>query len=87
MVAVGRLNRIWHEIPEDVSPEELQKAFYNYFGAKWEEILDAAEKTFAYNIFNNAYFSVRDVQPVENLTLDQLLENKVIGRPPNIIVS
>lgn len=87
MVAVGRLDRVWHSIPEDFTPRELQEAFYNYFGAKWGEILDAAEKSFAYNIFNNAYFSVQDVQPVENLTLDQLLENKEIGRPPNIIVS
>jgi hypothetical protein len=87
VVAVGRLDRVWLTIPEDVTPGELQEAFYDYFGAKWREILDAAEKTFAYNIFNNAYFSVRDVQPVENLTLDQILENKVIGRPPNIIVS
>jgi hypothetical protein len=30
---------------------------------------------------------VRDLRPVENLTLEQLLEKKGIGQPPNIIVS
>jgi hypothetical protein len=40
-----------------------------------------------YNAANNAYFAVRDLRPVENLTLEQLLEKKGIGETPNIIVS
>jgi hypothetical protein len=65
----------------------LQDAFRSYFGAEWAEVLDAAEKSFPYNAANNAYFAVRDLRPVENLTLEQLLEKKGIGQPPNIIVS
>ena len=87
MVAVGNLDKVWLEVPEDVAPEELQDAFRSYFGAKWAEALDVAEKSFAYNAFNNAYFAVRDLRPVENLTLEQLLKRKGIGKPPNIIVS
>lgn len=87
MVAVGNLDKIWLAVPEDVSPEELQEAFRSYFGAEWAEVLDAVDKSFAYNAFNNAYFAVRNVRPVENLILDQLLEKKGISQPPNIIVS
>ena len=87
MVAVGSLDRVWLAVPENVAPEELQDAFRSYFGAEWAEVLDVAEKSFTYNAFNNAYFAVCDLRPVKNLTLDQLLEKKGIGHPPNIIVS
>ncbi len=87
MAAVGNLDKIWLAVPEDVAEKEVQDAFRSYFGAEWAEVLDAAEKSFAYNAFNNAYFAVRDVRPVENLTLPQLLEKKGISRPANIIVS
>jgi hypothetical protein len=65
----------------------LQNAFGSYFDAQWTEVLDVAEKSFSYNAFNNAYFAVRNLRPVENLTLERLLEKKGIGQPPNIIVS
>lgn len=87
MVAVGNLDKVWVEVPDDVAADELQYAFRKYFDARWDEVLDVAEKSFTYNAFNNAYFAVRNLRPVENLTLDQLLDNKGISRPPNIIVS
>jgi len=87
VVAVGNLDKVWIEVPEDVVAEELQYAFRNYFDARWDEVLDVAEKSFTYNAFNNAYFAVRNLCPVKNLTLDQLLDKKGISRPPNIIVS
>jgi hypothetical protein len=87
LVAVGNLDKVWHAFPEDVAAEELEDAFRSYFGAEWAEVLDAAEKCLTYNAANNAYFAVRDLRPVENLTLEQLLEKKGIGQTPNIIVS
>lgn len=87
MVAVGNLDKVWLAVPGYVSPEELQESFRSYFGAQWAEVLDSVDKSFDYNSFNNAYFAVCNVRPVENLTLDQLLEKKGIGQPPNIIVS
>ena len=87
LVAVGNLNKVWLTVPEDVAAEELQDAFRSYFGAEWTEVLDVADKSFIYNAANNAYFAVRDLRPVENLTLEQLSEKKGISRPPNIIVS
>jgi len=87
LVAVGNLDRVWLAVPEDVAADELQDAFRRYFGAEWAEVLDAAEKSFAYNASNNAYFAVRNLRLVEDLTLADLLEKKRIGRPPNIIVS
>ena len=62
-------------------------------GCRWQpqqglaEVLDVAEKSFAYNAANNAYFAVRDLRPVQNLTLEQLLEKKGISQTPNIIIS
>ena len=51
-------------------------------------ILDvSARYSFSYNAFNNAYFAVRNLQPIENLTLEQLLEKTGSYQPPNIIVS
>jgi hypothetical protein len=87
VVAVGNLDRVWLAVPEDASPEEFNEKFQNYFKTERTEVLDAAEKSFAYNSFNNAYFSVRDVRSVEDLTLDQLLDEKGIAQPPNIIAS
>lgn len=66
---------------------ELQDAFRKYFYAQWDEVLDSAEKSFAYNVFNNSYFSVRNLRPLENLTLEQLLIKRGGHQPPNIIVS
>jgi hypothetical protein len=87
LVAVGNLDKVWLAVPEDAGMEELQDAFQSYFGAEWAEVLDAAEKSFTYNAANNAYFAVRDLRLVENLTLDELLEQKGIGQPPNIIAT
>ena len=66
---------------------KLQDAFQNYFGVEWAEALDAADLSFAYNTCNNAYFALRDLCPVKDLTLDQLSGKNGIGKPPNIIVS
>ena len=87
MVAVGNLDKVWLAVPGDVVEEELQDAFRLYFGAEWNKVLAVADKSFSYNAANNAYFAVRDLHPVENLTLEKLLENKGIGQSPNIIAS
>jgi hypothetical protein len=87
VVAVGSLYKVWLEVPEDVSFEELQKSFRSYFGVEWGEALDVVDRSFVYNAFNNAYFAVRAVHSVENLTLDQVPEMNGGGRPLNIIVS
>ena len=65
----------------------MQNAFQSYFGAEWVKVLDTAEKLFAYNDANNAYFTVGNLRPIENLTLDQLLQDEGDVQPPNIIVS
>ncbi len=87
MVAVGNLEKIWLAVPEDAEAEELRDAFRSYFGAEWAEVMCSSEKSIAYNAANNAYFAVRGLHPLEDLTLEQLLEKKGIGQPPNIIVS
>ena len=87
MVAVGNLDKVWLTVPEDVAAKELQDAFQSYFGAEWVKVLDVAEKSFTYNAANNAYFAVRDLRPIQNLTLEQLLEKKGKSQTPNIIIS
>ena len=87
MVAVGDLDKVWLAVPEDVAEEGLQDAFRRHFGAEWDEVLSVTDKSFSYNAANNAYFAVRDLRPVENLTLEELLEKKGIGRSSNIIAS
>lgn len=87
MVAVGNLKKVCLAVPEDVPEEELQHAFRSYFGEEWAGVLDAAEESFSYNVANNAYFAVHHLRPVENLTLEQLLEEEGTDQPPSIIIS
>lgn len=84
---MGSLDKVWLSVPEAVEAEELQKAFRGHFGADWTEVLSAAQMSLAYNAANNAYFAVRDLRPVEELTLEELLEQEGIGSSPNIIAS
>lgn len=87
MVAVGNLNRVWLDVPLYASSEGLHKAFQNYFGAEWEKVLNAVDKSFQYNTFNDTYFSVDSLKPLENITLDQIIEGNKASQIPNIIVS
>jgi hypothetical protein len=89
VVAVGNLDKVWLTVPAGANVEDLQDAFKSYFGAKWNEVLSVsvAEESFDYHAVNNAYFAVRDIRPIGNLALEQLLETKGITRPPNIIIS
>ena len=84
MVAVGNLDKVWFEVPENVAEEYLYSAFQSYFDAKWAGVLDAADISFAYNVSNNAYFAVRDLRSIENITLDQFIDKESV---PNIIIS
>ena len=83
---MGNLDKVWLVGPDEVAAEEFQAAFEDYFGAKWVEVLDAMDKSLAYNMANNVYFAVRDLRHLENLTLEQLLTEQGIGQAPNIIV-
>lgn len=87
MVAVGNLKKVWFEVPEYVSEEEFANTFKDYFGAEWVEVLDAVDRSFEYNAYNTAYFSVGNIETIDNVTLDQLLEEKGLCQPPNVVVS
>ena len=87
MVAVGNLDKVWIDVPEEAQEEELFDAFRLHFGAESAEVLAVADKSFSYNAANNAYFAVRNLRPIENLTLEQLLEQKGVDRSSNIIAS
>ena len=84
---MGNLDKVWLEVPEDFSEESLQQSFRTCFGAEWSEVLDTADEAFSYNASNNAYFAVRDIFTVKDLTLDQLLEKEGADIQMNIIVS
>ena len=87
MVAVGDLIKIWSDIPQDVSEKEFEKAFKDYFSSESGDVLDAVEKSFEYNTYNTVYFSVGNIETIDNVTLDQLPEEKGLSRPPNVVVS
>ena len=87
MVAVGNLKKVWIGVPYDFSEEEFGKAFEDNFGARWGDVLNSVDKSFEYNAYNTVYFSVGDIELIENVTLDQILEEKGLYQPPNIIVS
>jgi len=87
VVAVGNLDKVWLEIPEDISEKAFQQAFRSMFEAEWTEVLDTADRSFPYNASNDAFFSIRKIHPVEDLTLNELLEKEGARQPANIIVS
>jgi hypothetical protein len=87
VVAVGSLDKVWVAGPEGVSEQELRDAFRTYFGAEWDDVLDAADTSFAYNTANDVYFAVRNLRPVTDKILDDLVEKNGGVQPPNIIVS
>ena len=87
MVAVGSLDRVWLGIPEEGGEKELQEAFSGFFGATWAEVLAAADNSFEYNCANTVYFSVRYLRPVENGSLEELIEKIAPIAVPNIIAS
>ncbi len=87
MVAVGNFKKLWRQIPQDVSEEEYKKAFKDYFDRGWEDVLDAVDRSFEYNVYNSVYFSVGDIVSIDNVTLDYLLEEKGLYLPPNVVVS
>ena len=84
---MGNLDKIWLSTPQDVEATELKAAFKDHFGREWDRVLDTAERFFAYNAWNNTYFAVRNLCPLKDLTLDRLLGENGIGKPPNVIVS
>ena len=87
LVAVGNLDKVWFLASEDVDAAEFYDGFQGFFGADWTEVLNVAEKSFDYIAGNDVFFSISDLQPLKNLTLEQLLEKRGMQRPPNIIVS
>ncbi|MCL6558983.1 MAG: hypothetical protein K6U74_09295 [Firmicutes bacterium] len=86
MVAVGNLEKVWLDIPEEIETiESLKSAFNQYFNADWDEVMVGAEKPFGYHASYDACFSVKDLKAVTDLTVDQLLQFKGVKRPLNII--
>lgn len=86
MVAVGSLKKVWLDIPEETETiESLKSAFNQYFNADWDDVVVGAEKPFGYHASYDAYFGVKDLKAVTDLTVDQLLESKGVKRPLNII--
>jgi len=86
VVAVGNLDKVWSLSADDVDEEEFRNNFKSHFGAKWSEILDTADKSFAYIACNDTYFAVMNLRLIANLTLLKLYRQKEI-HPLNIIVS
>ncbi len=65
--------------------ETLRQAFNAYFAAEWDAVMVGADKPFGYHAAYDAYFAVRDLKPVTDLTVDQLLASKDVKQPINIV--
>lgn len=87
MVAVGSLDKFWRLASDGISEAEFHDSFQGIFGLGWAEVLDVADKSSAYIAGNDVFFSVNNLRPLKNHTLEQLIGEKDIYRPPNIIVS
>jgi hypothetical protein len=87
VVAVGNLDKVWIPEAAEASVEKLKDAFGRHFGVKWDQALNAVDRSVAYHAANTAYFSVCDLRPIEYLTLDQLTAETGNHRPLNIIAS
>jgi len=72
---------------EDITEEEFRQAFRSYFGAEWTELLDTAYNSYAYIAYNDRYFAIRDLHPVESTSLRQFLRDKEFRQSLNIVIS
>jgi len=72
---------------EDITKEEFRQAFRSYFGAEWTELLDTAYKSYDYIAYNDTYFAIRDLHPVENTSLEQFLGDEEFRQSLNIVIS
>jgi len=87
MVAVGNLEKVCFLASDDVAVADMQDAFRSLFGFGWTEVLDVAETSFDYVSANEVFFSINNLRPLKDLTLEKFLEKQGIQRPPNIVVS
>jgi len=78
---------VWFPDSFDSGEKELKGAFQSQFGAAWDEVLDAADRSFPYNASNDAYFAVSAMRPLENLSLTPLLKREGRGPPLSVILS
>jgi len=72
---------------EDITEEEFRQAFRSYFGVEWTELLDTAYNSYDYIAYNDIYFAIRDLQPVESTSLEQFLRDKEFKQSLNIVIS
>lgn len=72
MIAVGNLGAVWTDFSAE-DEVEFKRDFAGFFGAAWELVMDGAEKPFAMHLYWDGYFSVRDIKPVNGLTLAGLV--------------
>lgn len=83
---MGNLGKVWVDIPDDIdSMEELQSYFNRFFGVSWNDVLVGAEKSFGHHASYDAYFAVKNLKAVTDMTVEQLLEQKSAIRPLNIV--
>jgi hypothetical protein len=85
VVAVGSLEQVWLDLPDFESKQTLMSAFNAYFNADWNAVMVGAEKPFGYHASYDAYFAVRNLRPVNDLTVDQLLASTGVKKPINIV--
>lgn len=73
MIAVGTLDRIWLDVPEEMDDmDTLAREFEKYFEARWEDVMVGGDRPFVYHKDWEAYFAVTGLKPVSGLTLSGL---------------
>jgi len=71
VIAVGNLGEVWMDLSA-AGREEFQRDFARFFGAAWGLVMVGAEKPFDMHSYWDGYFAVRDIKPVNGLTLADL---------------
>ncbi|ACX51483.1 hypothetical protein Adeg_0320 [Ammonifex degensii KC4] len=70
-VATGRVAKIWVEVPETSSLEEVKQEFARFFGHRWEDVVVGKEREKLFP-FWQAYIGVTDLRPCPQKTVTQV---------------
>ncbi|RDV84838.1 hypothetical protein DXX99_02015 [Ammonifex thiophilus] len=70
-MATGKVVKIWVEVPEAPSLDEVKREFARFFGHRWEDVVVGREREKLFP-FWQAYIGVTDLRSYPQKTVAQL---------------
>lgn len=69
---MGKLGKVWTDLPDTGDEESYKEEFVAVFGAAWDRLLVGAEEPFVTHVYWDGYLEVTGIRTVTGLTLADL---------------